>query len=59
MAAAERRVPIPATRDPFINTPLLRLTDGDTGEPRYWISSWNSVSGTTGALVTESGVERI
>jgi hypothetical protein len=59
MAAAERRVPIPATRDPFINTPLLRLTDSDAGEPRYWISSWNSVSGATGVLVTESGRERV
>jgi hypothetical protein len=53
------RAPVPPGRDPFINTPLLPLGKGADGEERFWISSWNSVSGTTGVLVTESGKERI
>jgi hypothetical protein len=53
------RAPVPPGRDPFINTPLLALGKGADGEERFWISSWNSVSGTTGVLVTESGQERI
>jgi hypothetical protein len=53
------RVPIPPGRDPFVNTPLLSLGNGVDGEERFWTSSWNSVSGTTGVLITESGKERI
>lgn len=53
------RAPVPVGRDPFINTPLLPLGAGAEGEERFWISSWNSVSGTMGVLVTESGQERV
>ncbi|MDF2670539.1 MAG: hypothetical protein K0R67_2845 [Paenibacillus sp.] len=53
------RAAIPRTRDPFINTSLLALGPGDDGEERFWISSWNSNSGSTGVIVTESGKERI
>lgn len=52
--------PIPATRDPFINTPLIRLTpDKKTGAERFWISTWNSNQGSTAALVDEQGASRI
>lgn len=57
--ATLRRIPIPPAQDPFVNTPLLSLGPGDDGQERFWISSWNSVSGTLGVLVTESGQERI
>jgi len=53
------RAPIPPGRDPFVNTPLLPLGKGVDGEERFWISSWNSISGTTGILITESGKECI
>lgn len=53
------RVPVPATRDPFPNTPLLRIPPGADGVERFWISSWNRASGTTGVLVDLSGDARI
>ncbi|MCE9589450.1 MAG: hypothetical protein K8S99_02885 [Planctomycetes bacterium] len=54
------RAPIPPTRDPFINTPLIRLSpDPKTGADRFWITTWNSNVGTTAALVDEFGASRI
>lgn len=53
------RVNIPATRDPLINTPLISLGKNSEGIERFWISSWNSNSGTLGVLVDENGNERI
>jgi hypothetical protein len=48
--------PLPASRDPFVNT-FLRYagTDPETGEARYWFSTWNYNSGCLAVLVTESG----
>jgi len=52
--------PIPATRDPFVNTPLIPAGyDPDTGEERFWISTWNDNVGCLGALITPSGKHRI
>ncbi|MDX3104621.1 PQQ-binding-like beta-propeller repeat protein [Nonomuraea angiospora] len=47
------RLPVPKTRDPFVNTPLLRI-----GPDRFWISSYNATSGCTGVLVGTDGVAR-
>jgi hypothetical protein len=49
------RVPVPETRDPFVNTPLISLGKDEHGEERFWISTWNSVNGSLAALITESG----
>lgn len=52
--------PIPATRDPFVNTPLIPAGfDPETGEARFWISTWNDNAGCLGALITPSGKYRI
>ncbi|HWL51618.1 MAG TPA: hypothetical protein VNQ90_04240 [Chthoniobacteraceae bacterium] len=59
MKPAFSRFPIPLTRDPFINTPLLPLGPGADGEERFWISSYNSGTGCMGVVVTASGRERI
>ncbi|MEU6412000.1 PQQ-binding-like beta-propeller repeat protein [Microbispora sp. NPDC046933] len=48
------RVPVPKTRVPFVNTPLLRI-----GPDRFWTSSWNATSGSTGVLVRADGSARI
>ena len=53
------RVPIPAGRDPFVNTPLLSLGPGADGVERCWISTWNSNAGCLAALVMEDGQQRI
>ena len=53
-------VKLPATRDPFINAKLKYVgRDPETGEERFWSSTWNSNSGAIGALVCESGKSRI
>ena len=52
-------VAIPQCREPFVNAQLLRLTPGDDGLDRYWISSWNSVDGSLGVLANELGEERL
>lgn len=57
--AAPRRGPIPPTRDPFINTPLLPLGPDDRGVERVWISSNNRHAGATGVLVDEHGHPRL
>ncbi len=53
------RFPIPPTRDPFINTPLLALDGTVEGEERFWISSYNSSTGAQGVVMTPSGRERV
>jgi hypothetical protein len=57
--ATVRRAPIPATRDPFVNAPLLRVKVDARGVEWFWISTWNAVSGTTAVLVSELGEHRI
>ena len=61
------RVPIPRTRDPFVNTPLVavgrRGGDGDSngdndGVEQFWISSYNSNVGCIGLLVGADGRAR-
>ena len=47
-----QRLPLPKTRDPFINVSLKPLGQGEDGEERFWISSWNRNSGSTGVVVT-------
>jgi hypothetical protein len=54
-----RSAPIPLARDPFVNTPLLRLTPDAKGLDRFWISSWNSASGSLGVCVNEMGEARL
>ena len=55
-----RTYPVPLTQDPFINTPLIPAgTDPETGEERFWISTWNDIRGCLGALITPSGKYRI
>ena len=55
-----KKFPIPCTRDPFVNTPLIRAGfDPDNGEERFWISTWNANVGCLGALVTPGGKSRI
>lgn len=53
------RVPVPKTRDPFINTPLVRAGRDAAGHERFWISTWNHLVGCIGALVSETGAARI
>jgi len=55
----EYRIQIPACRDPFVNTPLLALGPDAAGVERFWISTWNSVTGCLGALVDENGAFRL
>lgn len=50
------KVSIPKTRDPFVNAQLVPAgIDSETGEERFWCSTWNSISGSIGALINESG----
>lgn len=53
------RVPIPKTREPFVNTPLMPVGKDERGLERFWISSWNSVMGCMAVLVNETGEHRI
>jgi len=53
------RVPIPKTRDPFVNTPMLAIGPGKDGLDRFWISSYNANVGCMGVMVDEYGRERI
>ena len=51
---------LPVTRDPFINAQVVPAgIDPQTGEDRFWASTWNSNSGCTGALFTSSGKNKI
>ncbi len=54
-----RSTPIPLARDPFVNTPLLRLTPGADGLDRFWISSFNGAFGSLGVCVNEMGQARL
>lgn len=54
-----RSAPIPLARDPFVNTPLLRLTPDAQGLDRFWISSFNGAFGSLGACVNEVGEARL
>lgn len=55
-----KKFPVPATRDPFCNTPLIHAGyDPKTGEERYWTSSCNVNVGCLGVLLTPSGKPRI
>lgn len=54
-----RSAPIPPARDPFVNTPLLRLTPDAKGVERFWISSFNGAFGSLGVCVTERGEARL
>jgi hypothetical protein len=55
-----RQVPIPATRDPFINAqPTPAGFDRETGEERFWASTWNANSGCTAVLFTPTGRNRV
>ena len=60
MAAAAKRltVAIPRTRDPFVNTPLMRAGTGKDGAERFWIASCNANVGCIGVLVDELGRSR-
>lgn len=54
------KVSIPKTRDPFVNAQLVPAgIDKETGEARFWASTWNGISGSIGALITESGKYRL
>ena len=53
-------IPIPKTRDPFVNAQLVPAgIDPVTKKERFWTSTWNSISGSIGVLVTESGEYRL
>ncbi|MBI3830483.1 MAG: hypothetical protein HY291_13265 [Planctomycetes bacterium] len=52
-------MPIPKTRDPFVNTPLISLGKGPNGLERFWISTYNGSAGAIAALVDEAGGHRI
>ena len=53
-----RSVAIPYARDPFVNTPLIRLTPDQKGLDRFWISSFNGSFGSLGVCVNEFGEAR-
>lgn len=51
---------VPKTRDPFVNTPLIAAgVDEDTGEERFFISTWNANVGCLSALITPNGKTHI
>lgn len=54
-----QRWPIPASQDPFVNTPLIRVGTDSAGTEWFWTSSWNNNSATTGLLVSTDGDYRI
>lgn len=55
-----KKFPIPVTRDPFINTPIIHAGfDPKTGEERFWTSTWNSNTGCIGVLFNENGKTKI
>lgn len=53
------RAPIPLSRDPFINALMTRLLPDAAGAERFWISTWNSHSGSLGVMIDEHGGHRI
>ena len=58
--AQVKTYPVPRTRDPFINTPLIPAgVNPETGEERFFISTWNANVGCISALVDTGGNSRI
>ncbi|MBE6552344.1 MAG: hypothetical protein E7665_09475 [Ruminococcaceae bacterium] len=54
-----KNIPIPITKEPYVNTFLYPAGfEKETGIERYWVSSWNSNVGSTGILVNENGEEK-
>jgi len=53
------KVPVPKSRDPFVNTPLISVGKDKRGHDRFWISTWNSAVGCIGLLIDETGEYRI
>ena len=55
-----REFTVPKSRDPFVGALLINAgTDPETGEERFWTSTWNANIGCLGALITPSGKSRI
>jgi len=54
-----RSAPIPPARDPFVNTPLLKLMPDQNGLDRFWISSFNGAFGCLGVCINEMGEHRV
>lgn len=53
-----RSYPMPRTRDPIVNTPLLPIGPDARGVERFWISTYNRCTGCTGLRVDEWGNAR-
>lgn len=55
-----KRIDLPKTRDPFVNAQFVKAgRDPVNNEERFWATTWNSNSGSTGALVNLSGKNKI
>jgi len=55
-----KKFPLPESRDPFVSALLINAgVDPETGEERFWTSTWNANIGCLGALITEKGKSRI
>ena len=54
-----QRVPIPATRGPFVNTALRSLGTDASGAEHFWISTWNQAEGCLGVRISETGEHRV
>jgi len=52
-------VPIPKSRDPFVNACLVSLGVDPRGVERFWISTWNDNVGCMGLVIDETGDYRI
>ncbi|MBO4594620.1 MAG: hypothetical protein J5697_02830, partial [Clostridia bacterium] len=56
---AKKILPVPKTRNPFVNNNLLPCGKNKEGKSRYWISSVNNVSGPMGLVITSDGQYKI
>ena len=56
---AKNIIPVPKSRNPFVNNNLLFCGKDKNGKNRYWISSVNSVSGSMGLVITSDGQYKI
>jgi len=54
-----RRAAIPPTRDPFINAMMTRLTPDASGAERFFISTYNAITGGLAACINEHGEHRL
>ncbi|MCX5662282.1 MAG: hypothetical protein NTW19_21595 [Planctomycetota bacterium] len=52
------RVAIPPTRDPFINSLMTRLTPDKNGLERFFVTTYNSISGCLAVCINEAGEHR-